>query len=156
MFRDFDVSIRAAGGSCKSRIYLLGKINHPHIQPVSRAIFIGEPPMNGQHYLVRLRLIGERFVSAAKPQQLGLAIALADIRTQPDERLIDLIVERIRLLSIAGAFKGDRPLVICFGGSAPGAVSFLHAERNPAVRADTIITVRLSGFAGKTSANALR
>ena len=68
---------------------LLRKIAHPGIHPVAGTAFVCKPPMDGQHHLPGLRLIGERLVLITKPQEFRLAVTLADIHAQFDERLIN-------------------------------------------------------------------
>lgn len=101
--------------------------------------------MNSQHHLIRLRLITECLILITQPEELFLAVALADIHAELNERLVDHILKGIRLCGIGRALDGDRPLVVGAGGGTPGAVFLLHIHSHTTVHADAIVAACLSG-----------
>ena len=86
--------------------------------------------MNGQNHLVGGGLIGQSLVLAAQPQELLLAVSLADIHAEPDEGLIHRVPEGVRLLGVRGALDGDSPVIIGAVGGAPGTVLLLYIQAN--------------------------
>ena len=58
---------------------LLCKVAHARIEPVARTGFVGKPAVNGQHHFIRLGIVGERLGFVPEPEQLLLAVALADV-----------------------------------------------------------------------------
>ena len=68
-------------GSLQCLRHLLSQISHSCIHPVPRTGLIRKPPVNGQDHLPALRRIIQRLVLISEPDQLALAIALADIYT---------------------------------------------------------------------------
>ena len=131
--------------AAKLRRDLFRKIAHPGIHPVSRTGLVGKPAVDGQNHLIRFWLIRERLVLVSQPQELFLAVSLADIRAERDQLLVDHILEGIRLGRIGRALNGDRPLVVCIGRGTPGAVLFLYIHSDSAVLADTIVAACLFG-----------
>lgn len=101
--------------------------------------------MDGQHHLIRLRLIRERLVLVSQPQELFLAVSLADVRAEGDQLLVDHILKGIRLSRIGRALNGDSPLVVCIGRRTPGAVLFLYIHSDSAILADTVVAACLFG-----------
>ena len=86
---------------------LFGKITHSGIHPVARAAFVRKPPVHGQYHLIRLWIVVQRFRLVPKPEQLGFAVAFADVHTELDERPVDDVLERIRFGGIGSALDGD-------------------------------------------------
>ena len=84
--------------------------------------------MDSQHHLIRLRLITECLILITQPEELFLAVALADIHAELNERLIDHILKRIRLRGVGRTLDSDRPLVIGIAGRTPAAVLFLDTK----------------------------
>ena len=101
--------------------------------------------MHRQHHFIGLRLIRERLVLIAKPQELLLAVSLADIHAKSDQLLVNHILKGIRLGRIGRALNGDRPLVVCIGRGTPGAVLFLYIHSDSAILADTVVAACLFG-----------
>ena len=122
---------------------LFGKVTHTSIHPVAGTAFGGKPPVDGQYHLIRLRIVIERFRLISKPEQLGFAIALTDIHTEFDERLVNDVLERIRLGGIGSALDGDGSLVVGIGGRAPGAVLLLHIHTDPTIDTDAVVAACL-------------
>ena len=126
--------------SCRD---LLGKVAHAGIHPVAGAGLVGEPPVDGQHHLVRFRSVVQRLGFIAQPEQLRLAIALADVGAKLDEPLVHYILERIRLDGVGGALDGDGSLVVGIGGGAPGAVFLFHIHSDPTIDTDAVVAACL-------------
>ena len=141
---------RSCGGSGRGGSATQG-LSHPGcqiaqaaVEPVARTGLIGKPAVDGQHHLVLFGGVVQRLGLIRKPEQLLLAAALTDICTQLDQGLIDLTVHGIGRRGVAGALDGDGSLVIFPAGRTPGTVLLLHAERNPAVRANAIVAAGLT------------
>ena len=111
--------------------------------------------MNRQDHFVCLRGIVQRFVLIPQPQQLALAVVLADIHTEFDERGVHRIPERIGMLAVAGAFDGDCPLVVLPAGRTPGTVLFFDTKRHTTVIANSVVTAGLTVRADEASTDAL-
>ena len=86
--------------------------------------------MNSQDHLVCCRSVVEGFILVAQPQELLLAVSLADIHAEPDEGLIHRVPEGVRLLGVRGALDGDSPVIIGAVGGAPGTVLLLYIQAN--------------------------
>ena len=105
---------------------LCSQIAQAGIEPVARAGLVGKPPVDSDHHLIGLWCIIQGLVLVSKSQKLLLAIALADIGAERDKRSVDLIVHRIGLRHVRGAFDGDGSLVVCIGRGAPATVFLFH------------------------------
>ena len=112
--------------------------------------------MNGQHHFICRRSIVECLIFITQPQELLLPITLADINAELDKRVIYGTVHGIRLIHVAGAFDGDRPLVIGIAGRTPAAVLFFDTKRHTAVCADAVVAACLTARAGEAAADAFR
>ena len=119
------------------------QIAHTSIHPVARTGFVCKPSVDGQHHLVRLRSVVERLGLIAQPEQLGFAVAPADIGAKLDESLVHHILESVRLGVVAGTLDGDSSLVVGCGGGAPGAVFLFHIHPDPTVHADAVVAACL-------------
>ncbi|EJX40201.1 hypothetical protein HMPREF1366_03101 [Enterococcus faecium ERV26] len=108
--------------------------------------------MHRQHHLIGLRLIRERLVLIAKPQELFLAVSLADVYAKGDQLLVDHILKGIRLCGVGCAFDGDGPLIVGAGRGTPGAVFLLHIHTYTAINADAVVAACLSGSRQKDTA----
>ena len=142
------------GSAAESLCHLGSQIAQAAVQPVTRAGFVGKPAMDGQNHLIGLWRVVQRLGLIRKPDQLLLPVALADIRTQLDQGIVDLAVHGVGCGGVAGALDSNSPLVILPAGGAPGAVLFLHAEGNPAVRADAVVAAGLTVSADEAVADA--
>ena len=119
------------------------QITHTGIHPVTGAAFVRKPPMDGQNHLVGFRGVVQRLGLISKPEQLGFAVALADVGAKLDESLVHHILESIRLGIVAGALNGDGSLVVSCGGGAPRAVFLLHIHSDPPVDTDAVVAACL-------------
>ena len=138
--------LRGLCGFCLStqlRRDLLGKVTHAGVHPVTGAAFVRKPPMDGQNHLVGFRGVVQRLGLISKPEQLRLAVALADVGAKLDESLVHHILESIRLGIVAGALNGDGSLVVSCGGGAPRAVFLLHIHSDPPVDTDAVVAACL-------------
>ena len=99
--------------------------------------------MDGQHHLVRFRGVVQRLGLIAQPEQLGFAVAPADVSAKLDVPLVHHILERIRLGVVAGALNGDGSLVVGCGGGAPGAVFLFHIHSDPTIDTDAVVAACL-------------
>ena len=151
---------RSCGGSGRGGSATQG-LSHPGcqiaqaaVQPVTRAGLVGKPAMDGQHHLIRLGRVVEGLGLVSKPDQFLFSVALADVGTQLDQGIVDLAVHGVGCRGVAGALDGHGPLVILSAGGTPGAVLLLHAERNPAVRADAVVAAGLTVRADEAIADA--
>lgn len=124
------------------------------VEPVARTGFVGKPAVDSQHHLIRFRRVVQRLGLVRKPEQLFLAIALADVGAEFNKGLIDFAVHGVGRGGIAGALDGDRTLVILPAGRTPGAVLLLHTERNPAIRANAVVAAGLTVRADEAVADA--
>ena len=132
--------LHLAAESCRD----LGcQIAHTGIHPVAGAGFVRKPSVDGQHHLVRLRGVAERLGLIAQPEQLGFAVAPADIGAKLNEPLVHHILKSVRLGVVAGTLDGDSSLVVGCGGGAPGAVFLFHIHPDPTVHADAIVAACL-------------
>ena len=120
-----------------------GEVTHTSIHPVAGAAFVRKPPVHGQYHLIRLWIVVQRFRLVPKPEQLGFAVAFADVHTELDERPVDDVLERIRFGGIGSALDGDGSLVVGIGRRTPGAVSFLNIHTDPSVCADAVVAAGL-------------
>ena len=102
-----------------------------------------KPSVDGQYHLIRLRIVVQRFRLIPKPEQLGFAVALADVGAKFHESVIHHVLERIRLGVVAGTLDGDGSLVVGIGGRTPASVLFLHIHTDPAIHADAVVTACL-------------
>ena len=121
----------------------LGEVTHTSIHPVAGTALVGKPPMDGQHHLIALRTVIKRLVLISQPEQLRLAIALADVGAKLDEPLVHHILERIRLGIVAGALNGDGSLVVGCGRGTPGAVLLFHIHSDPTIDTDAVVAACL-------------
>ena len=119
------------------------QITHTGIHPVAWAALVRKPSVDGQHHLVRFRGVVERLGLIAQPEQLGFAVAPADIGAKLDESLVHHILESVRLGVVAGTLDGDSSLVVGCGGGAPGAVFLFHIHPDPTVHADAVVAACL-------------
>ena len=119
------------------------QITHTGIHPVTGAAFVRKPPMDGQNHLVGFRGVVERLGLIAEPEQLCLAVALADVGAKLDESLVHHILKSVRLGVVAGTLDGDSSLVVGCGGGAPGAVFLFHIHPDPTVHADAVVAACL-------------
>ena len=119
------------------------QIAHTGIHPVAGAAFVRKPSVDGQYHLIRLRIVVQRFRLIPKPEQLGFAVALADVYAEFDERLVDNVLERIRLGTVTGTLDGDGPLVVGIGRRTPGAVLLFHVHTDPSVCANAVVAACL-------------
>ena len=132
--------LHLAAESCRD----LGcQITHMGIHPVAGAALVRKPSVDGQHHLVRFRGVVQRLGLIAEPEQLCLAVALADVGAKLDESLVHHILERIRLGIVAGALNGDGSLVVGCGRGTPGAVFLFHIHPDPAVHANAVVAACL-------------
>ena len=142
---------RAGGLGRVNRLHLTAEscrdlgcqIAHAGIHPVAGTGFIRKPTMDSQHHLVRFWGIVQRLGLIAEPEQLGFAVALADVGAKLNEPLVHHILERIRLGIVAGTLDGDSSLVVGCGGGAPGAVFLFHIHPDPTVHADAVVAACL-------------
>ena len=95
--------------------------------------------MHGEHHFIGLGRIIQGFCLVAEPQQLLLAVALADVDTELHEGIIDNRLESVGRLGIGGTFDGDRPLVVGIRGGTPRTVLFLDVEGNRAVQCNAVV-----------------
>lgn len=121
----------------------LGEVTHTSIHPVAGTAFVRKPSVNSQNHLVRFRSVVQRLGFIAQPEQLRLAIALADVGAKLDEPLVHYILERIRLDGVGGALDGDGSLVVGIGGGAPGAVFLFHIHSDPTIDTDAVVAACL-------------
>ena len=142
------------GSAVQSRRDLRCQIAQAAVQPITRAGLVGKPAMDGQHHFVRLGRVVQCLGLVRKPEQLLLAIALTDVSAEFNKGLIHLAVHSVGRSGIAGALDSHSPLVIFPAGRTPGTVLLLHAERNPAVRADAIVAAGLTVRADEAVADA--
>ena len=152
-FGVFRYRVGFRGSGTKSDGNLRCQIAETAVEPVARTGLIGKPAVDCQHHLVLFGGVVQRLGLIRKPEQLLLAVALTDICTQLDQGLIDLTVHGIGSRGVAGALDGDGSLVIFPAGRTPGTVLLLHAERNPAVRANAIVAAGLTVRADKAIAD---
>ena len=129
--------------TAESRRDLGCQIAHTGIHPVTGAGFVRKPSVNSQNHLVGFRGVVQRFRLISKPEQLGFAVALADVGAKLDESLVHHILESIRLEIVAGALDGDGSLVVSCGGGAPRAVFLLHIHSDPPVDTDAVVAACL-------------
>ena len=129
--------------TAESRRDLGCQITHTGIHPVTGAAFVRKPPMDGQHHLVRFRGVVQRLGLISQPEQLGFAVALADVGAKFNEPLVHHILKSVRLGVVAGTLNSDGSLVISIGGRAPGAVFLLHIHSDPAVHANAVVAACL-------------
>ena len=129
--------------AAESRRDLGCQLTHTGIHPVAGAAFVRKPPMDGQNHLVGFRGVVECLGLIAQPEQLGFAVAPADIGAKLDESLVHHIFESVRLGVVAGTLDSDGSLVISIGGRAPGAVFLLHIQSDPAVHANAVVAACL-------------
>lgn len=129
--------------TAESRRDLGCQIAHAGIHPVAGAALVRKPSVDGQHHLVRLRSVVQRLGLIPQPEQLRLAIALADVGAKLDEPLVHHILERIRLGVVAGTLNGDGSLVVGCGGGAPGAVFLFHIHSDPTIDTDAVVAACL-------------
>ena len=121
------------------------QIAHAGIHPVAGAALVRKPSVDGQHHLVRLRSVVQRLGLIPQPEQLRLAIALADVGAKLDESLVHHVLKSVRLGVVAGTLDGDSSLVVGCGGGAPGAVFLFYIHPDPAVHANAIVAACLPG-----------
>ena len=69
------------------------QITHTGIHPVTGAALVRKPSVDGQHHLVRFRGVVQRLGLIAEPEQLGFAVAPADIGAKLDESLVHHILK---------------------------------------------------------------
>ena len=119
------------------------QIAHAGIHPVAGAALVRKPSVNGQHHLVRLRSVVQRLGLIPQPEQLGFAVALADVGAKLNEPLVHHVLKSVRLGVVAGTLDGDSSLVVGCGGGAPGAVFLFHIHPDPTVHADAIVAACL-------------
>ena len=132
--------LHLAAESCRD----LGcQITHTGIHPVAGAALVRKPSVDGQHHLVGFRGVVECLGFIAQPEQLGFAVALADVGAKLDESLVHHILKSVRLGVVAGTLDGDSSLVVGCGGGAPGAVFLFHIHPDPTVHADAIVAACL-------------
>lgn len=131
------------------------QITKPCIEPVAWTAFICKPAVNRQHHLIGFRLVIQSRFLVPKPEQFPLTIPLADIGAELNQGFVHCGIHRIRLRHIAGTLDGDGSLVIGGTGRAPATVLLFHAEGNPTVLADAVVTACLPGRTGETAADAL-
>ena len=134
---------------------LAGQITHSRIHPISRTGLVCKPTVDRQDHLVGLWRVGQRRILIAQPQELLLTVALADVHTELDQCLIDLIPESVGLRGIGGTLDGHSPLVVFFAGGAPAAVFLLHIHADTSIRADAIVAGSLSRGRFKDTAQRL-
>ena len=119
------------------------QITHTGIHPVTGAAFVRKPPMDGQNHLVGFRGVVQRLGLISKPEQLGFAVALADVGAKLDESLVHHILESVRLGVVAGTLDGDSSLVVDCGRGAPRAVFLFYIHPDPAVHANAVVAACL-------------
>ena len=129
--------------TAESRRDLGCQLTHAGIHPVTGAALVGKPPMDGQHHLVGFRRIVQCLGLIAEPEQLRLAVALADVGAKLDEPLVHHILEHIRLGIVAGALNGDCSLVVGCGRGTPGAVLLFHIHSDPTIDTDAVVAACL-------------
>jgi len=110
------------------------------VHPVAGAALVGEPSVDGQDHLVRLGGVVEGLVLVAQPEQLLLAVALADVHAERDELLVHDILEGIRRGGVGRALDGHGSLVVGVGGRTPRTIALIHAQQHPAIHADISTT----------------
>ena len=91
------------------------QLTHTGIHPVTGAALVRKPSVDGQHHLVRLRSVVQRLGPIAEPEQLGFAVALADVDEKLHESLVHHILESVKLGVVAGTLDGDSSLVVGCG-----------------------------------------
>ena len=91
---------------------LLGKLTHLGIHTVAGTALVCKPPIDVQDHLAELWFIFQFVVLISEPDELVLNITLADVHVQFDKRLINDVVERIRLHGVERALDGNRPPVV--------------------------------------------
>ena len=119
------------------------QITHTSIHPVTGAALVRKPSVDGQNHLVGFRGVVECLGLIAQPEQLGFAVAPADIGAKLDESLVHHILESVRLGVVAGALNGDGSLVVGCGRGTPGAVFLFHIHPDPTVHADAVVAACL-------------
>lgn len=129
--------------TAESRRDLGCQISHTGIHPVAGTALVRKPSVDGQHHLIGFRGIVQRLGLIAQPEQLGFAVALADVGAKLHESVVHHILERIRLGIVAGALDGDGSLVVGCRRGAPGAVFLFHIHPDPTVHADAIVAACL-------------
>ena len=143
-------------GGAKLRCDLVCQITHASIHPVARTGLVGKPAVHRQDHLVRLRRVVQGLVLVAKPDELLLAVAFADINAELDQRLVDDVPEGVGLRGIRGALDGDRPLVVGVTGGAPRAVFLLDVKTDTAITVNAIVAGGLRRGLGKPVTEAFR
>ena len=136
---------RLRGGATELRCDLACEVAHTGVHPVAGAALVGEPSVDGQDHLVRLGGVVEGLVLVAQPEQLLLAVALADVHAERDELLVHDILEGIRRGGVGRALDGHGSLVVGVGGRTPRTIALIHAQQHPAIHADTVVAGRLTG-----------
>ena len=142
--------------SAQCRRYLGRQITEAAVQPVAGAGFVRIPAVDGQNHLIRCRRIVQRLVLVPQPEQLGLAVPLADVGTKLDQRSVHGTVHSVRVGQVAGALDGDSPLVVCRTGRAPAPVLLLDTKRHTTVLADAVVTACLPGGTGEAATDTFR
>ena len=95
--------------------------------------------MYSQNHFIGSRLIVQSLCLITEPQQLGLSITLANVRTKLDQLGIHNIIECIGVCSITGALDCNRTLVVSIGRRTPGTILLFHIQSDPAIPIDSII-----------------
>ena len=129
--------------TAESRRDLGCQLTHAGIHPVTGAALVRKPSVDGQNHLVGFRGVVQRLGPISQPEQLGFAVAPADIGAKLDESLVHHILKSVRLGVVAGTLDGDSSLVVGCGGGAPGAVFLFHIHPDPTVHADAIVAACL-------------
>ncbi len=131
--------------TAESRRDLGCQIAHAAIHPVTGAALVGKPSVDSQNHLIGFRGIVQRLGLIAQPEQLRLAVALADVGAKLNEPLVHHILESVRLGVVAGAFDSDCSLVISVGRGTPGAVLLLHIHPDPTIHTNAVVAACLPG-----------
>lgn len=122
------------------------EVSHARVHPIAGAGLVGKPAVDGKYHFPGLRSVVQSLGLIAQPQELVLAVTLADVHAQFNQGIVNSGVERIRGGAVRSALDGNCPLVVLSRGGTPRAVLFLHAEGNFPVLADTVVTARFPPF----------
>lgn len=80
------------------------------------------------------------------PHDLGLAVALTDVRHQIQHGFVGRLFHGIRAGGVAGYFDGDSSVVVIAVGSTPGAIALRNVHSDFAVVSDAVVGGNLALF----------
>jgi len=107
-----------------------------------------------EYHFVTLRDITEGLVLVTEPQELALAVTLANVNAEVHKRLVNITVHSVRVCLIGRTLDGDCSLIVGRAGRTPRTVLLLNTERNLSIIPDTVVTA-CSPSGRETGANTL-